>query len=75
MPDPRAVSVVLGDEEREQREAWARRRKSAQALVMGSRIVLGAAEGLKNTEVAEHLGINRGPERRRGPGSPSAGSE
>lgn len=60
MPDPRAVPVVLSDEEREQLEAWARRRKSAQALAMRSRVVLAAAEGLKNTEVAERLGITRG---------------
>src|SRR5665811_2537450 len=59
MPDPRAVSVVLSDEEREQLEAWARRRKSAQALAMRSRVVLCAAEGLKNTEIAERLGITR----------------
>ena len=51
---------VLSEKEREQLEAWARRRKSAQALAMRSRIVLGAAEGLKNTEVAERLGITRG---------------
>lgn len=60
MPDPRAVSVVLSDEERWQLEAWARRRKSAQALAMRSRVVLGAAEGLKNTEIAQRLGITRG---------------
>jgi transposase len=59
MPDPRAVSVVLSNQEREQLEAWARRRKSAQALAMRSRIVLGAAEGLKNTEIAQRLGITR----------------
>jgi transposase len=41
-------------------EAWARRRKSAQALAQRSRIVLAAAEGLKNTEIAERFGINRG---------------
>jgi transposase len=51
--------VVLSDEEREQLEAWARRRKSAQALATRSRVVLGAAEGLKNTEIGERLGITR----------------
>jgi len=59
MPDPRAVSVVLSDQERMQLEAWARRRKSAQALAMRSRVVLAAAEGRKNTEIAEQLGIMR----------------
>jgi transposase len=51
---------MLSDEEREQLEAWARRRKSAQALAMRSRVVLAAAEGLKNTEIGERLGITRG---------------
>jgi len=59
MPDPRAVSVVLSDEERKQLEAWARRPKSAQALAMRSRIVLAGAEGLRNTEIAERFGITR----------------
>jgi transposase len=60
MPNPRAVEVVLSDAEREQLEAWARRRKSAQALAQRSRIVLAAAAGLKNTEIAEQLQITRG---------------
>jgi transposase len=41
-------------------EAWARRPKSAQALAQRSRIVLLAAEGLKNTEIAARLRIHRG---------------
>ena len=41
-------------------QAWARRRKSAQALAQRSRVVLAAAEGLKNTEIAERFGITRG---------------
>ena len=60
MPNPKAVTIVLSDGEREQLEGWARRRKSAQALAQRSRIVLAAAEGLKNTEIAERLGIHRG---------------
>src|SRR5262245_15647244 len=60
MPSPRAVAVLLSDEEREQLQAWARRRKSAQALAQRSRIVLAAGEGLNNTEIAERLGIHRG---------------
>jgi transposase len=59
VPDPRAVEVVLSGEERDQLEAWARRRNSAQALALRSRIVLAAAEGLKNTEIAERLGVHR----------------
>jgi transposase len=52
--------LLLSDEERGQLEAWARRPKSAQALAQRSRIVLAAAEGLKNTEIAQRLGITRG---------------
>lgn len=59
MPSPIAVEVVLSDGERVQLEAWARRRSSAQALALRSRIVLAAAEGLKNTEIAERLAIKR----------------
>jgi transposase len=60
MPSPKPVVVVLSDAEREQLVAWARRRKSAQALAARSRIVLAAADGANNTEVAERLQITRG---------------
>ena len=60
MPRQRAVEVLLSDEEREQLQVWARRRSSAQALAQRSRIVLAAAEGFKNTEIAAQLGIQRG---------------
>jgi transposase len=59
MPYPVAVAVELSDQERGALVAWTRRRSSAQALAMRSRIVLLAAEGLKNTEIAERLGISR----------------
>jgi len=59
MPSNVAVTIVLRDDEREQLEAWSRRRTSAQALAQRSRIVLLAAEGLKNTEIAERLGVDR----------------
>jgi transposase len=59
MPTPTAVEIVLSDEERAQLESWERRRTSAQALAERSRIVLAAAEGLKNTEIAERLGVGR----------------
>jgi transposase len=40
-------------------ESWTRRRTSAQALALRSRIVLLAADGLRNTEIAAELGIHR----------------
>lgn len=57
MPNPVAVSIALDEDEREQLERWSRRPKSAQALALRARIVLAAAEGLKNTEIAQRLGI------------------
>src|ERR671918_1134800 len=57
MPSPFAVPIVLTAEERAQLEAWERRRSSAQALALRSRIVLAAAEGPNNTEIARELGI------------------
>jgi transposase len=58
MPIPVAVGIELIDEERARLESWARRRTSAQALALRARIVLLAGEGLKNTEIAERLGID-----------------
>ena len=60
MPDPKAAEVVLSDEERTQLEGWARRPTSAQGLAMRSRIVLAAAEGASNVELAARLGLTRG---------------
>ena len=53
------VAVDLTDEERAQLEAWTRRRTSAQALALRSRIVLLAADGLNNTQIAGRLGVHR----------------
>jgi transposase len=58
MPSPVPTRIVLSDEERAQLEAWERRRSSAQALALRSRIVLAAAEGSSNnTEIARELGV------------------
>jgi hypothetical protein len=54
-----AVSIELTSEERAQLEAWARRRTSAQALAQRSRIVLLAAAGWNNTEIAARLRVHR----------------
>jgi transposase len=59
MPSSVAVAVELTDDERDQLEVWTRRRTSAQALAQRSRIVLAAAEGLNNTEIAARLGVHR----------------
>jgi hypothetical protein len=39
-------------------ESWSRRRTGPQALGLRARIVLAAAEGLKNTEIAARLAID-----------------
>src|ERR687898_2522491 len=59
MPPNVAVEIELSDEECAQLEAWTRRRSSAQALAQRARVVLLAAGGLKNTEIADRLGISR----------------
>src|SRR3954464_12172705 len=61
MPSSTAAVVVLSDEEREQLERWTRRRSSAQALALRARIVLLAADGLTNTQIAERLRLSRPP--------------
>ena len=52
------VLVELGSEERETLERWARRPKSSQALALRCRIVLAAAEGRYNKEIAAALGCH-----------------
>src|SRR6266496_4175705 len=50
------AEVVLGEDQREVLERWARRPKSSQALAFRCRIVLAAAEGRSSTEIAAELG-------------------
>jgi transposase len=59
MASPKIDPVVLTAQERQVLEGWARRRKTAQALALRSKIVLACAKGASNTEVAEALGISR----------------
>ena len=61
---PQPGPVDLSDAEREQLISWSRRRTSAAGLAMRSRIVLAAAEGGSNTEIAARLGLGRGTVRR-----------
>jgi transposase len=51
------AEVVLTEDEREALLRWSRRAKSAQALALRSRIVLGCAEGKANKQVAAELGV------------------
>src|SRR5881227_2162562 len=52
------AEVVLGGEEREVLERWARRPKSSQALAFRCRVVLAAAEGRSSKQIAAELGCN-----------------
>jgi transposase len=53
------VLIELSEDERAQLESWARRHTSAQALALRSRVVLLAAEGVNNAEIARRLGVYR----------------
>jgi transposase len=56
---PKLESLVLSDQERQVLQGWARRRKTAQALALRSRIVLACACGASVTAVAADLRISR----------------
>ena len=56
----RAIPIVLTDEERATLTAWARSRTAPARLVTRARIVLAAANGTENQEIAAHWGLARG---------------
>jgi transposase len=60
MPSPRAAEIVLTDAERLELEGWTRRRTSAAGLALRARIVLAAADGGTNVELADRLELDRG---------------
>ena len=57
MPGPRPPSVDLTDEERRELEGLARRHKTGQQVADRARIVLLAADGLNNSEIARRLAL------------------
>ena len=59
MASPKLEPLVLADDERQVLEGWARRRKTAQALALRSRIILACADGAGVSAVAAELGIAR----------------
>ena len=59
VPSPKLDPVVLSGEERSVLVGWSRRRKTAQALALRSRIVLQCADGGTIGEVASQLGVSQ----------------
>ena len=57
-PGRPTATIVLSEAERETLERWARRPSTAQALALRSRIVLRAAAGQMNIEIAAALGCH-----------------
>lgn len=51
------AELVLSENERDQLQSWARRRKTAQAVALRSRIVLECADGADNNSVAQRLAV------------------
>ena len=49
--------LTISRADQETLERWARRRRTAQALVLRSRIVLRCANGMSNTQVAHELHV------------------
>ena len=60
MPSPHAAEIVLTDAERAELQGWVRRRSSAAGLALRARIVLAAADGASNVDVADRLDLDRG---------------
>lgn len=57
MPGPRPPVVEVTDEARRELEALARRHKTGQQLADRARIVLRAADGLNNSEIAREMAL------------------
>src|SRR5258708_40160633 len=55
----RAPTVVLSPEERATLQSWAKARSQPQRLVQRAQVVLMAAEGIENQEIAARLRISR----------------
>lgn len=51
--------LTVSAEQREQLQGWSLRAKTAQALALRSRIVLLAADGLPNKEIARRQGCSQ----------------
>ncbi len=59
MPGPQPPPIRLTERQQETLVHLVRRRSSTQGLVRRARIVLAAAEGANNEQIARRLGVNR----------------
>jgi len=57
MRGPKPPQVALSDEERRELEALARGHRTAQQAALRARIILAAADGENNSQIARRLGI------------------
>jgi putative transposase len=55
---PKPVELTLSEEERKGLEALVRRHTTPQQLAKRGRMILGAAEGKRNAEIARELGVS-----------------
>src|SRR3954453_17613176 len=60
MPMRRACQITLSHEDRSTLERWSRGRSTQARLVTRARVVLAAADGKQNKDVAAELNISRG---------------
>src|SRR5271169_2503115 len=60
MPMRRACQITLSDADRTTLERWSRGRSTQARLVTRARVVLAAAQGKENKDIAAELGISRG---------------
>ena len=74
-----APKVAVTDEQRETLERWSRGRTTPARLVRRAKMVMRAAEGKQNIEIADELGVERtggdreGRPARRSPAKPGDG--
>jgi transposase len=57
MPSPKVEPVILTETEQATLQQWARRGTTAQRLALRSRVVLLAAQGLNNSQIARELKV------------------
>ena len=59
MPGPKPPEIKLTDEERQGLEKLVRRHNTPQQVALRGRIVLAAADGRRNAQIAREFGVNR----------------